>query len=150
MNMMDSLRRLEDSQNCLTEYKNEVQLYNILVAVSLSVTFLVAILYCVYIRPRLGKSPGMGSRFYTIASIVKAFIAILIATIFVPNCPTACKCDDSPHFYIYPAVALVVAFRWWMRARTLGQQEPSHEELPDASVTVFHGGDAQTKVREVV
>jgi hypothetical protein len=150
MNMMNSIRRLEDSQSCLTEYKNEVQLYNILVGVSLSVTFLVAILYCVYIRPRLGKSPGMGSRFYTFASVVKAFIAILIAAIFVPNCPTACTCEDSPHFYIYPAGALFIAFRWWMRARTLGRQEPSHEELPDASVAVFHGGDAQTKVREVV
>jgi hypothetical protein len=61
MDMAESIRHLEDSQGCVIAYDNEVLLYNILVGVSLSVTFIVAILYCVYLRPRLGESPGMGS-----------------------------------------------------------------------------------------
>jgi hypothetical protein len=152
MDMAESIRRLEDSQGCVNTYDNEVLLYNILVGVSLSVTFIVAILYCVYIRPRLGESPGMGSRFYSIASIFKAFIAILIAAIFVPKCPEGCACEDSAHFYIYPAVALFVAFRWWLRARVLmrQQQEQVHEAIPEASVMVSSGGSTQIKATEVV
>jgi hypothetical protein len=152
MDMAESIRRLEDSQGCVIAYDNEVLLYNILVGVSLSVTFIVAILYCVYLRPRLSKSPGMGSRFYSIASIIKAFIAILIAAIFVPKCPEACSCEDSVHFYIYPVVALFVAFRWWLRARVLmrEQQEQFHEAIPEASVMVASGGDTQIKATEVV
>jgi hypothetical protein len=143
MDMVDSIRRLEDFQSCLNEFNDKVQLYNVLVGVSLSVTFLVAILCCVSIRPRLSESPGLGYRFYTAASIVKAFTAILIAVFFVPKCPAACMCEDSPHFYIYPAVALFVAFRWWQRARALGQQEHLPVVvIPDTSVAVFRDDEA--------
>jgi hypothetical protein len=146
MDMVGSIRRVADSQSCLIEYNNEVQLYNILVGVSLSVTFLVTILFFVSIRPRLSESPGLGSRFYTFASIVKAFIAILIAAIFVPKCPAACSCEDSAHFYIYPAVALFIAFRWWLRARALGQQEHLPVvAIPEASVSVFRDDEDSIK-----
>jgi predicted Rdx family selenoprotein len=56
------------------------------------------------------------------------------------------------HFYIYPVVALFVAFRWWLRARVLmrEQQEQFHEAIPEASVMVASGGDTQIKATEVV
>jgi hypothetical protein len=151
MDMVGSIRRVADSQSCLIEYNNEVQLYNILVGVSLSVTFIVAILYFVSVRPRLSESTGLGSQFYTFASIVKAFIAILIAAIFVPKCPAACSCEDSAHFYIYPAVALFIAFRWWLRARALGLQQEHLPvvAIPEESVSVFRDDEgAHSKATE--
>jgi hypothetical protein len=56
------------------------------------------------------------------------------------------------HFYIYPVVALFVAFRWWLRARVLmrEQQEQVHEAIPEASEMVSSGGNTQIKATEVV
>jgi hypothetical protein len=153
-NTMDSVRHLDaSSESCVTVFNNEVQLYNTIVGISLGVTFLVVILYFVVLRPRISESPGLVSRFYAMASVVKLTLAILIIAVFVPKCPSGCSCEDSAHFYVYPVVAALVSFSWWKRSRLLGQQQ---EQLPvavavaDASETEFRDNEPRGKETEMV
>jgi hypothetical protein len=119
------------AEDCVAAYNGEVQLYNILVGVSVSVTLIVAILYLLLIRPRVGGSPAVGSLFYFISAGVKLSVAIIIAVVFVPKCPASCSsCGDSTQFYVYPFIAILVAAVWARRAVAFRERALLLEAIP--------------------
>lgn len=123
---------------CVTALRQEIGRYQVVVGVSLSLTFLSIILIAVY-REQMVARPCFASRLYYGLSAFKILLGILLLTAFSPTCPAGCSCGVYHPSYMYPIVVLFLGLVWAKRAKKFAdmyvddeaQQQQSAELVQD-------------------
>jgi hypothetical protein len=106
------------SASCQAEFTQQIQTYNNVVLVSLSLTLFKVLAFRRY-------STSL-SRYKMGAGILKIALAISLWTVWWPRCPSDCTCEDF--IAIYPAVALLIGIAWLHDGWFRGERERLQRE----------------------
>mmetsp|Transcript_26682 Transcript_26682/g.40924 ORF Transcript_26682/g.40924 Transcript_26682/m.40924 type:complete len:145 (+) Transcript_26682:61-495(+) len=104
--------------DCLLELNNSIDVYWLMVQVSLTLTFLNLMLYRICLASQLDGSPRLAAQFFFSTGSLKVAVGILIIFVFSPKCPDGCEttCSevDLPSPF-YGCIASIVGVLWLRR-----------------------------------
>jgi hypothetical protein len=132
---------MKTSAECLKELQASTMMYYYAVGASLSLSFMVAIVYRFCLKKHMDGAPGLAAQFFFVTGSVKILLALCLFTIFRAKCPDQCSCNgDSLPGPVYAILALLVGLLWLRRgAEKLRQARLITEEggIGDDNEAVF-------------
>jgi hypothetical protein len=97
---------------CQQAINEEVDNYNLMVAVSLSLTALSLALYGICLRTRLHGSPRLAAQLLYVTGAMKVMVGLLLWIFFLPSCPDGCSCTANHINSLYPLIAVLIGINW--------------------------------------
>jgi hypothetical protein len=141
---------------CTDALEEEIQVYKEVVLASWILAAANVLLYMVCFRRRLAGAPGLASQYFFVTGSMKLVMGILIAVLFLPQCPDNCNqeaCGKVPDVEVFYALLVSLVGLVWIqqgyafleRAQLLenGQSEGAEDTVFQPVSTKDEGEDHQ-------
>jgi hypothetical protein len=119
---------MEDLLDCQTAFAKEVQVFELLVSLSIGfalISFLASAWCC---HAKLLAHPRRAGQIYGLAAIFKISQGVLLLTVFAPWCPSGCTCPKYHLSYVYPFIVILLGNVLAYRSKQFydtAQQQPA-------------------------
>ena len=125
--------------NCQAQLEKQATFYRAAVFLSVALTVGVSVASSHCWRERLLDARNRHFFFNAMGATKMGFVVLII--FLVPSCPSGCVCGDFTSFYFYPAIAALIAFRWFSTAAAARREADA--PVQHAVAVPIHDPDAE-------
>lgn len=109
------MRFLADENNtCSAAWSREVRQFEIIIFISISLT-IITLCISIFRKQYLTEHPKQAAIGLGVLGSIKVFLAIIVLSVLLPECPAGCQCRGYRFPHIYPITIMVIGILWMKR-----------------------------------